>query len=174
MRKPQLGMLIVAALVAVVIAGCDDDSGRGERQDGTLSPSQPAATANPSVIRSFTGGEATASVTVAGQVYAYEGGTCTVGADDEYITVNIGDVGGDHYFGVIAGRSPAADADTRSTAGGGEFSGDDVLITFVGEGNGFVLRSADTALTLSADLSSGTFTSLEATNSAEVRGEFSC
>jgi hypothetical protein len=113
-------------------------------------------------------------VTVAGETYTYDGGDCAIGAGDEYVSVNIGTVGGGDYFGVLAGRSPAADADTRSTQGGGEFSGDDVLITFVAQGRGFLLRSADTKLTLAPDLRSGTFASVEANAGAEVRGEFSC
>jgi hypothetical protein len=97
-----------------------------------------------------------------------------VGVEDEYIAVNIGEVGGADYFGVLAGRSPRADADTRSTAGGGEFSGSDVLITIVADGNSFLLRSADTMLTLDETLSSGTFTSVVAADGAEARGRFSC
>jgi hypothetical protein len=172
--SPRIVFVAIAVVCAVLAAACDDDEPVASAPDNTRAAAQRTPTANPSVIRSFTGGSATASVTVAGQRYEYEGGECTVGPEDAYISVNIGDVGGDHYFGLLAGRSPAADDDTRSTAGGGDFTGSDVLITIVARGNNFLLRSADTTLTLPPDLNSGSFTSLEATNSAEVDGEFSC
>ena len=49
-----------------------------------------------------------------------------------------------------------------------------MLVTFVAQGRGFLLRSADTKVTLAPDLRSGTFTSVEANAGADVRGEFAC
>jgi hypothetical protein len=186
-------MLMSAALVGVLAGACDDGDDASATPVATSTApavatgtvhgaASPAASmtveatprANPSVEGAVTGGSATASVTVAGETHAYSGGGCAIGADDEYVRVNIGTVGGGEYFSVLAGRSPAADADTRSTKGGGEFSGDDVLVTFAAEGRSFLLRSADTKLTLAPDLRSGTFTSVEANAGTAVRGEFSC
>lgn len=176
-----LVLSIVLALVTLLAWACEgDDSTNNGTTPGATSArttQQPEATvdalgASPGPTGS--GSTARARVVAVGQTYDYQGGRCLVGPGDEFLTVNIGDVAGDHYFALIAGRSPAADADTRSTQGGGDFSGDDVLITFRGEGNAVLLRSADTALTLAADLRSGEFTSKEATNSATVTGEFTC
>ena len=187
-------LMLMSVLLAALAVACDDGDDAPDAAATAVSTASAVATgtmeaaaspaasatsgatprANPSVVRSFTGGTATARVTVAGRTYSYSGGDCTIGAGDEYVAVNIGEVGGGEYFGVLAGRSPAADADTRSTQGGGEFSGDDVLVTFVADGNGFLLRSAETKLMLAPDLRSGTFTSIEANAGAEVRGEFGC
>jgi hypothetical protein len=189
-----VALVLLPVLLVALAVGCDDGDDVPEAAATAVSTASAVATgtieaaaspvasatcvatprANPSVVRLITGGTATASVAVAGQTYTYSGGDCTIGAGDEYVSVNIGTIGGGDYFGVLAGRSPAADADTRSTQGGGEFSGDDVLITFVAQGRGFLLRSADTKLTLAPDLRSGTFASVEANAGAEVRGEFSC
>jgi hypothetical protein len=155
-------------------AGAQTAAASGFRSPEATAPVRTAPAIDPGTRESFNGGGATASVTVAGETYDYEGGACRIGADDEYVAVNIGTIGGGQYFAVLAGRSPAADADTRSTKGGGEFSGDDVLVTFVADGRSFLLQSADTKLTLAPDLRSGTFTSIEANAGADVRGEFAC
>ena len=187
-------LVLMSVLLAALAVACDDGDDAPDAAATAVSTASAVATdtieaaaspaasatsgatpgANPSVAGAVTGGSATASVTVAGETHAYSGGGCAIGADDEYVRVNIGTVGGGEYFSVLAGRSPAADADTRSTKGGGEFSGDDVLVTFAAEGRSFLLRSADTKLTLAPDLRSGTFTSVEANAGTAVRGEFSC
>jgi hypothetical protein len=121
----------------------------------------------------FTGGTATASVTLPGGALTYAGGSCEHGPGDAWVAVNIGQPNGAEYFGLIAGRSPYGPTDVRTAAGGGTLKGDAVLVTYRHAGSPFVLDHDSASVFLSVDASGGTFSGhlVDGTN---VSGKFGC
>ena len=116
-------------------------------------------------------GSATATVTIGGESFKYKDGRCDTGPDDAWLAVNIGQAGGGEYFGVVVGVSPGSPEGAKSARGGGEFSGDDYLVTGIHNGGAFLLDEGQ--LTLDSDLKSGGFsgTSLDG---EPMSGSFKC
>ena len=134
----------------------------------------PVATSAASPVDAdFTGGTATASVTLPGGALTYAGGSCEHGPGDAWVAVNIGQPNGAEYFGLVAGRSPYSPTDVRTAAGGGALKGDAVLVTYRHAGSPFVLDRDSASVFLVGDASGGTFSGHLA-DGTNVRGKFGC
>ena len=101
----------------------------------------------------FTGGTATASLTLPGGTVGYAGGSCEHGPGNDWVAVNIGQPNGPEYFGLTAGRSPYGASDVRTASGGGTLKGDAVLITYRHAGAPFVLDHDSASVFLFVDTS---------------------
>ena len=121
----------------------------------------------------FTGGTATASLTLPGGVVGYAGGSCEHGPGNDWVALNIGQPNGREYFGLTAGRSPYGASDVRTATGGGTLKGDAVLITYRHAGAPFVLDHDSASVILFGDTSGGTFTGHLA-DGTNVSGTFRC
>jgi hypothetical protein len=180
LKRAILGVLALSVLVVGLSVACGGD---GDEESG-----EPAAVTSPEaaeptaeaaedeedggVIREFTGGSAKATVKVGDQTLTFEGGECAIGTDDEWLAVNIGEVGGDTYFGLTAGKTPASDS-ARSAEGGGEFSNEDFLVTWVHESSEAAILGGDGRLDVASDLKSGQFEGSDIDGNA-VSGSFTC
>jgi len=137
----------------------------------------PAASPSPSPVASpdagFTGGTATATVTLPGGALTYSGGSCEHGPTNAWVAVNIGQPNGAEYFGLVAGRSPYSPTDVRTAAGGGTLKGDAVLVAYRHASSPFVLDHDSASVFLIIDASGGTFTGHLA-DGTNVRGTFAC
>ena len=135
-----------------------------------------ASTASPAASTAeadFTGGTATATVTLPGGALTYAGGSCEHGPADAWVAVNIGQPNGAEYFGLIAGRSPYSPTDVRTAAGGGTLKGDAVLVTYRHAGSPIVLDHDSASVFLVVDASGGTFSGHLA-DGTNVSGKFAC
>jgi len=121
----------------------------------------------------FTGGTATATVTLPGGALTYAGGSCEHGPADAWVAVNIGQPNGAEYFGLVAGRSPYSPTDVRTATGGGTLKGDAVLVTYRHAGSPFVLDHDSASVFLIVDASGGTFSGHLA-DGTNVSGKFAC
>jgi hypothetical protein len=133
----------------------------------------PAPSPSPSPIVGYTGGTATATITLPSGTLPYAGGSCEHGSADAWLAVNIGQPNGPEYFGLVAGRSPYGPTDLQVAAGGGTLKGDAVLVTYLHAGAPFVLDHNSATVILVTDLSGGTFSGHLA-DGTQVRGSFSC
>ena len=134
----------------------------------------PAATPGPSPSPSdFTGGTASATVTLPAGAISYLGGSCEHGPGDAWVAVNIGHPNGDEYFGLVAGRSPYGPTDARTATGGGTLKGDAVLVTYRHAGAPFVLEHDSASVLLDVDAKGGTFSGHLA-DGTNVSGTFGC
>lgn len=192
------GAALVALLVGLVVASCSGPAATGGATD-SIAPSglpaasasvaspvasapsgSPAASASPGATPSasaaqgdFTGGTATASLTLPGGTVGYAGGSCEHGPGNDWVAVNIGQPNGPEYFGLTAGRSPYGASDVRTASGGGTLKGDAVLITYRHAGAPFVLDHDSASVFLFVDTSGGTFTGHLA-DGTNVSGTFRC
>jgi hypothetical protein len=121
----------------------------------------------------FTGGTATATVTLPGGAVTYAGGSCEHGPGDAWLAVNIGQPNGAEYFGLIAGRSPYSPTDVPTAAGGGTLKGDAVIVTYRHAGLTLVLDHDSATVFLVTDVSGGTFSGHLA-DGTPVSGTFGC
>ena len=138
------------------------------------SDASPGATPSTSAAQGdFTGGTATASLTLPGGTVGYAGGSCEHGPGNDWVAVNIGQPNGPEYFGLTAGRSPYGASDVRTASGGGTLKGDAVLITYRHAGAPFVLDHDSASVFLFVDTSGGTFTGHLA-DGTNVSGTFRC
>ena len=194
------GAALVALLVGLVVAACSGPAATGGATDSIAPSGSPAASdaspgapvasapsgspaasdaspgATPSTSAAqgdFTGGTATASLTLPGGTVGYTGGSCEHGPGNDWVAVNIGQPNGPEYFGLTAGRSPYGASDVRTASGGGTLKGDAVLITYRHAGSAFVLDHDSASVFLFVDTSGGTFTGHLA-DGTNVSGTFRC
>jgi hypothetical protein len=194
------GAALVALLVGLVVAACSGPAATGGATDSIAPSGSPAASdaspgapvasapsgspaasdaspgATPSTSAAqgdFTGGTATASLTLPGGSVGYAGGSCEHGPGNDWVAVNIGQPNGPEYFGLTAGRSPYGASDVRTASGGGTLKGDAVLITYRHAGAPFVLDHDSASVFLFVDTSGGTFTGHLA-DGTNVSGTFRC
>ena len=175
------GAALVALLVGLVVAACSGPAATGGATDSIAPSGSPAASdaspgATPSASAAqgdFTGGTATASLTLPGGTVGYKGGSCEHGPGNDWVAVNIGQPNGPEYFGLTAGRSPYGASDVRTASGGGTLKGDAVLITYRHAGSAFVLDHDSASVFLFVDTSGGTFTGHLA-DGTNVSGTFRC
>ena len=193
------GAALVALLVGLVVAACSGPAATGGATDSIAPSGSPAASASvaspvasapsgspaasdaspgatPSASAAqgdFTGGTATASLTLPGGTVGYAGGSCEHGPGNDWVAVNIGQPNGPEYFGLTAGRSPYGASDVRTASGGGTLKGDAVLITYRHAGAPFVLDHDSASVFLFVDTSGGTFTGHLA-DGTNVSGTFRC
>jgi hypothetical protein len=194
------GAALVALLVGLVVAACSGPAATGGATDSIAPSGSPAASdaspgapvasapsgspaasdaspgATPSASAAqgdFTGGTATASLTLPGGTVGYTGGSCEHGPGNDWVAVNIGQPNGPEYFGLTAGRSPYGASDVRTASGGGTLKGDAVLITYRHAGAPFVLDHDSASVFLFVDTSGGTFTGHLA-DGTNVSGTFRC
>jgi hypothetical protein len=170
--------------LALVASGCAGPAGSpvAPSPAGSSDASSPPASSDAGPAGSprfqpqptgFTGGTATALVTLSGGSIAYAGGSCEHGPGDAWLAVNIGDPNGTEYFGLIAGRSPYGSTDVRTAAGGGTLTGDAVLVTYRHAGATHVLDHDSASVDLATDVAGGTFSGHLADGSS-VTGTFAC
>jgi len=174
---------ILALLLGLAVAGCASPAGTPAASAAAsafasafafASPSESGAPSpSPSPIVGYTGGPATATVTLPSGTLSYAGGSCEHGSADAWLAVNIGQPNGPEYFGLVAGRSPYGPTDLQVAAGGGTLKGDAVLVTYLHAGAPFVLDHDSATVILVTDLSGGTFSGHLA-DGTQVRGSFSC
>jgi hypothetical protein len=193
------GAALVVLLVGLVVASCSGPAATGGATDSIAPSGLPAASASvaspvasapsgspaasdaspgatPSASAAqgdFTGGTATASLTLPGGTVGYKGGSCEHGPGNDWVAVNIGQPNGPEYFGLTAGRSPYGASDVRTASGGGTLKGDAVLITYRHAGAPFVLDHDSASVFLFVDTSGGTFTGHLA-DGTNVSGTFRC
>jgi hypothetical protein len=195
------GVTLVVLVVGLVVAACGGPAGTGGVGGSSAPSSSPAtaASASPPATSDaspgatpvaaaassgatpvasapegdFTGGTATATLTLPGGAVAFGGGSCEHGPGDAWVAVNIGQPNGAEYFGLIAGRSPYGSSDVRTAAGGGTLKGDAVLITYRDAGAPVVLDHDSASVFLFVDVSGGTFSGHLA-DGANVSGTFRC
>jgi hypothetical protein len=179
LMRAVLGVLVLSVLVVGLAVACGGDNDEeSEEPVGVTSPKAAEPTAeedgedgeNGGVIRTFEAGSASATVNIGGETLTYEGGQCDLGSDNEWLAVNIGEVGGDTYFGLVAGNNPGIEG-ARPAEGGGEFTEEDFLVTWVSEGTPGILGGG--TLTVASDLASGDFEGSDLDGS-EVTGSFAC
>lgn len=92
--------------------------------------------------------------------------------------MNIGQLAGGEYFGLVVGANPAAPEGARPVSGGGVFTDGEVALTAEQGGTSFLMGGISAAaegnkVTLPADLSSGEFegTTLDG---QPISGSFKC
>jgi hypothetical protein len=154
-------------MIGLVVAACAAPS-------GTAPAASPvASTAAAPVDTGFTGGTATATVTLPDGALEYAGGACERGIGDAWLAVNIGQPDGAEYFGLIAGRSPYSPTDVPQAAGGGTLKGDAVVVAYRHAGRPFVLDHDSATVVVASDLSHGTFSGHLA-DGTPVEGVFGC
>ena len=170
---------ILALLLVLVVSGCASHAGTPAASAAAsafafVSPSASGAPSpSPSPIVGYTGGPATATVTLPSGKISYAGGSCEHGSADAWLAVNIGQPNGPEYFGLVAGRSPYGPTDLQVAAGGGTLKGDAVLVTYLHAGAPFVLDHDSATVILVTDLSGGSFSGHLA-DGTQVRGSFAC
>ncbi len=138
------------------------------------SPGEAGASATPAPIpeTSFTGGTAAARLTLPARA-TWDGGSCTRGAGDAWLALNIGFPNGTEYFGLVVGQSPYTPAAQRGAAGGGTFGGQDAVITWRHGGTDANVAADGLEVVVARDLSLGSFSGHLA-DGTEVQGTFSC
>ena len=162
--------VVVVRAVALAIAVAVGLSACGSA--ATPSPGPASPTPAPIPEPSFSGGTASARLALPTEA-AWDGGHCARATDDAWLAVNIGFPNGDEYFGLVAGRSPYTPASTRVAAKGGDFGGDDAVITWRHAGAAARMDRGGLVVELATDLSLGSFTGRLA-DGTQVRGTFSC
>jgi len=170
------GSPTASATVASPVASAPSGSPAASASVGSpaASDASPGATPSASAAQGdFTGGTATASLTLPGGTVGYAGGSCEHGPGNDWVAVNIGQPNGPEYFGLTAGRSPYGASDVRTASGGGTLKGDAVLITYRHAGAPFVLDHDSASVFLFVDTSGGTFTGHLA-DGTNVSGTFRC
>jgi hypothetical protein len=178
LMRVVLGVLALSVLVVGLAVACGGDE-ESEEPAAVTSPeaAEPTEVAEDEedggVIREFTGGSAKATVKVGDQTLTFEGGECAIGDDDQWLAVNIGEVGGDNYFGLLVGTTPGSEESARSAKGGGQFNEREFNVTWTHEVSASVLLPSDERLTLASDLKSGEFEGTELEGN-QVSGSFTC
>ena len=184
--RPMLTAVLLS-LFFIAFAACG-----GGDEEGTATPTgagatQTAATATGATATeaaagtptapSFSGG-ATATVTVGDQTFTFENGQCDVASDETWLAVNIGQIRGAEYFGLVVGANPSAPQGARPVSGGGVFTDGEVTVTVQQGGSSFLMGGLAAApeankVTLAADLKSGEFegTTLDG---QPISGSFQC
>jgi hypothetical protein len=187
-RTGTLLTIVVLPLLLVAFAACGGD---GEEK-ATQTPAKPTATtaaqtpakptaATPTQAAAGTpvgaqfSGSATATVTVGGQSFTFKNGRCDKGPDDAWLAVNIGQAGGDEYFGLVVGN-PAGEEGVKSAKGGGVFTGKEIAaVAGTSGGTSFSMFGGEgNKVTLDADLKAGEFVGTTIIEGEAISGSFQC
>jgi hypothetical protein len=153
----------LATLVAFLAAAC---------APATSPTPEPRATESAAPAATFTGGTATAHLD-APDGASWSGGWCALGDSDAWLAMNIGDLNGAEYFGLVAGADPHGAPDASPAAGGGTFNGTAATVTWRHATKRFVITTESVTVVIAADLHSGTFAGRLA-DGREARGSFTC
>jgi hypothetical protein len=170
--KAMTGVMVLSILALGLGMACSGDDKGSEEPSAGVSPEateSTEATKADGQLPDFTGGTASATLSVAGRTLTFDGGHCTRGSDNEWLIVYIDEVVGEKFLGLTAGKSPALE-DARSAQGGGEFVEGDFFVWWASEGSPSYLREG--TLTLASDLGSGDFEGN--LDDEEVTGSFAC
>ena len=175
-RTLSLFTLVVLSLMFVAFAACGGNDG----SEGTQTATTPTgATPTESVEGTVNGptfsGNATATVTIGEETFTFKDGKCDVGPDEAWLVLNIGQVGGDDYFGLLVGANPDAPEGAQPVSGGGVFGFDDGEVALSGQHSGvpFVMSGAGSTVTVASDLQSGEFEGT-AFDGQSISGSFKC
>lgn len=161
-RKLPLLTAALLSLFLVALAACGDDDETPSGGDATPPPatatgaSPTAAAAGAPIGPSFSG-TATATVLLGNQTFSFNNGQCDKAADEAWLAVNIGQVGGSDYFGLLVGARPGAGPDAKPARGGGEFTDGIALSAFQGGTSLLMATGEGNKITVAADLQSGDF-----------------
>ena len=175
-RTLSLFTLVVLSLVFVAFAACGgDDENEGTQTATTPTGATPTESVEGTVNGPTFSGNATATVTIGEDTVTFKDGACAVGPDEAWLALNIGEVGGDNYFGLLVGANPDAPEGAQAVAGGGEFSFDDGEVALAGQHAGapFVMSGAGSTVTVAPDLQSGEFEGT-AFDGQPISGSFKC
>ena len=175
-RTLPLCTMVILSLMFAGFAAC----GGNDENEGTQTATTPTgSTPTESVEGTPTGptfaGNATATVTMGEETFTFKDGECAVGPDEAWLALNIGEVGGDNYFGLLVGANPDAPEGAQAVAGGGVFSFDDGEVALAGQHAGapFVMSGAGSTVTVAPDLQSGEFEGT-AFDGQPISGSFRC
>ena len=178
-RTWTLLTMAVLPLLFVAFAACGGD---GEEK-ATQTPGRPN-TATPTQSAGITpanpqfSGSATASVIVGDQSFTFTNGRCDIAPDSTWLAVNIGQAGGDEYFGLLVGANPSAPGGARPVSGGGVFTDGEIVLTVEQGDSTFLMGGTSAAaaankVTLAADLKSGQFEGVTL-EGEPISGSFQC
>ena len=170
-RTLSLLTTILASLLFVAFAACG-----GDEEETTQAPTTPtgATPTQPAAVGTVTSDSATATVKVGDQTFTFENGQCETGDDDAWLTVTIGQPGGDQYFGLVVGAHPTAPEGTRSAKGGGVFAGSEVSIVVTHGGSTFAVGGGrGDKVALDRQFQKGEFIGTTSDGDA-ISGSFTC
>lgn len=204
LRLPFVSLSVVAAITLAGCGGGSDDDqsgsggGNGDKTATTTAKRDGGSSGGGGEASSECGGHevdgvsvmthcgpASAEVVVGGQTIAFEGGSCQSG--EKFFSINVGtqvleiDSSGfdQHYFGITAGDTSEASgidegADVVPVAGDGEYTGNDILVTWVEGEEISSLMGDDTTLTLSGNRTKGSFSGSVYGETGQATGTFDC
>ena len=165
-RTLSLSAAAVLSLLVVALAACGGDNGEKTTQTGT-------ETAEGTAVGPTFSGNATATVKSGNETFTFKNGKCQVGPEDAWLVVNIGDPGGDTYFGLLVGANPAATAEARPVSGGGMFTDGEIAVAGKHSGVPFAMSGEGSTVTVAGDLQSGSFEGT-AFDGQPISGSFKC
>jgi hypothetical protein len=170
--KAMIVVMVLCILALSLAVACDGDDGESKEPSAGASPvaTKPVGATEGGGLPEFTGGTASATLSVAGRSLTFGGGDCTRGSDNGWLIVYIDEVVGEKFLGLTAGKSAALE-DARSAQGGGEFVEGDFFVWWATEGAPSFLREG--TLTLASDLASGEFEGTDEAG-AQATGSFAC
>jgi hypothetical protein len=189
-RTWTLLTMAVLPLLFVAFAGCGGGEEKATQTPtkptvtaGAQTPAQPAEAtptqaAEPTSVSPTFSGSATATVTVGGQSLTFTNGKCDIAPDNTWLAVNIGQAGGDEYFGLLVGANTSAPGGARPVSGGGVFTDGEIALTVEQGGSTFLMGGTSAAaagnkVTLAADLKSGEFEGASLQGDP-ISGSFKC
>ena len=155
--------------------GSGGAAGASPVASGSVPGASPAASATETIpAASFTGGRATASLSLAGgEPIRFAGGYCERPIGDAWLAVNIGDPNGAEYFGLLVGPHPFGGSGASPVAGGGSFSDRSILVTWRHAGTGAALARGSVTVEVEAGAWAGSFSG-RLDDDTEVTGDFGC
>ena len=175
-RTWTLLAMVVLPLLFVAFAACGGDGEeKATETPGRPTTATPTQSAEITPVRPQFSGSATASVTVGDQSFTFKNGRCDKGPDDAWLAVNIGQAGGDEYFGLVVGN-PAGEEGLKSAKGGGVFTGKEIAaVAGTSGGNSFaMIGGKGNKVTLDADLKAGEFVGTTIIEGEAISGSFKC
>ena len=182
---PMLTAVLLSLLFVTVVA-C---GGGDEEEEGTQTTTTPTATtaaqtptgATPTQAAAGTptgpsfSGCATATVKVGEKTFTFKDGRCDTADDEAWLAVNIGQPGGDDYFGLVVGADPAAPEGARPVRGGGVFADGEIILSGTQGGSSFTMAGSEgDKVTVAADLKSGEFEGTTIIHKQPISGSFKC
>jgi len=174
-RTWKLLTMAVLPLLFVTSAACGGDGGEKATQTPTNATAvAPTQVAPGTPVTPTFPGPATASVTVGEKTFTFKDGRCDKGPDDAWLAVNIGQAGGDEYFGLVVGN-PAGEEGLRPAKGGGVFTDGEIVLGGTQGGSSFTMAGAEgDKVTVAADLKSGEFEGTTIIGKQPISGSFKC
>jgi hypothetical protein len=173
-RRLPLLTSVVLSLLFVALAAC----GGGGEEKATPTPAEPTGAtptqpAEGTPLGPSLSGSATATVMVGDQIFAFKDGRCDRGADDAWLAVNIGQVAGSDYFGLLVGAHPGTGPDVKPAKEGGVFT-EGILVTATQGSSTFTMGPGEgNKVILTPDLNSGEFEG-STLDGQPIFGSFQC